>query len=80
VFILSDLFLLVIRCTDGDTQLISLDPINYPVPTSLRKLERLPSKDFDGGGALLKPGNYDVHVVCGCICLYGIIVLRLCNV
>jgi hypothetical protein len=39
-----------------EMELISLDPRNYPVPTALSNLEKVPERIYKGG-ALLTPDN-----------------------
>jgi hypothetical protein len=59
-FLFIEHFLLVIggalenRVTD-EMELISLDTMNYPVPTALQKLRRLPVDGLIRGGAIMKP-------------------------
>ena len=38
--------------------LISLDPVNHPVPDCLKKLGDFPERMYGGGGAALKDGKY----------------------
>jgi hypothetical protein len=60
---LTDFFLHVIRedFTYGEFynlfELISLDPVNYPVPAALQKLKRVPSRGVPLIGGLLKPAG-----------------------
>ncbi len=40
-----------------DVELISLDPVNHPVPECLRRLRNFPAAISAGGGAALKDGS-----------------------
>ncbi len=42
-----------------DVDLVSLDPVNHPVPECLKQLGSYPTDMYSGGGAALSDGSLD---------------------